>query len=190
MSPSFRRSLLLALPIVIALSSCSAAGDDKLGIVKLIITDQRYTENQVLPESREIFPAGTKKIYVYALLKNVQTQTGPFPLEMTWYSPNDFLPSIAKTSIELKPPQFVGEFVVAPDGGLKKSAHLILVRAGKNSEAQAVTRFYVGMTAEEIKTLHDQEAVLRERQKTGAAKQSPQQNAQEGKKVIVNTEGK
>ena len=134
-------------------------------IGRIAMSTEKIEAGKPLPAFVQLFEEGVTAIYTYVWLGNVETMTDTFPVRASWFSPNDLNPPIARTTIELTPPQSIAQFSLHAEDGIQSGPYKIIIRAGENFTASGSMRFFVGMTEGEAeKFLQEEEKLLRARE--------------------------
>ena len=132
-----------------------------LEIERIEVTEEPIESDKPVPEFKTYFGTGVDVIYSYVWINNADTMTGSFPVRMTWFSPSDLSPPIARRDIELEPGQGIAQFSIHNEGGMRNGPYKLIGRAGKSTSeltASGSKRFFVGMTPEEADEYLEQEA--------------------------------
>ena len=154
-----------------------------LDIERIEVSEQPIEPDKPLPEFKTHFGTGANVIYTYVWLRNADTMTGSFPVRMTWFSPSDLAPPIARRDIELEPGQSVAQFSIHNENGMQRGPYKLIGRAGKNlSEltASGSKRFFVGMTLEEAdEYVRQEEEFIRQRDEERAKREAERKKEKE-----------
>ena len=153
-----------------------------LEIERIEVTEEPIESDKPVPEFKTYFGTGVDVIYSYVWINNADTMTGSFPVRMTWFSPSDLSPPIARRDIELEPGQGIAQFSIHNEGGMRNGPYKLIGRAGKSTSeltASGSKRFFVGMTPEEADEYLEQEAEYIKKRDEERAKREAERKIQE-----------
>jgi hypothetical protein len=172
LSMPFASGRLILFSLLFPLSLLSACTPERLPpeplrLSSIVIGAEPIEDGKPLPTFGQYFAEGVEILYVYAQFENMRTLTGSVHVMMDWYVPNDFHPPTSRTRLELQPPQNVAQFSLHRRGGMGKTPHMVIIRAGENPQnltESGSMRFFTGMTTDEARKALEEEASKRVRE--------------------------
>jgi len=157
-----------------------------LEIDRIEVSEEPIESDKPLPEFKTYFGTGTDVIYTYVWLNNADTMTGSFPVRMTWFSPSDLAPPVARRDIELEAGQGIAQFSIHNENGLQNGPYKLIGRAGRSVSdltASGSKRFFIGMTPEEADEYVEQEEAYVKKRDEERAKREAEKKIEDAEKA-------